>query len=320
MTEEGKTHRDPALERIIERVSTEHGFDVRGYKRSTLYRRLRRRMSDAGCANVEDYLVRLETDRHEYPQLVNTILINVTEFFRDPEAWDFLRDECLAPLIRDRGPGEPVRAWSVGCASGEEAYSLAITLADLLGERSLRDVKIYATDLDDAALAQARAGIYRAEDLKNLSRQRQERYLDELPGGRFGVRRELRSAVIFGRHNIMADPPISRLDVLVCRNLLIYFDNDTQHQLLARFHYALRPQGFLFLGKAETLLSRSMLFRPVEPRFRIFQRAPHAGPTDGLTAAVEARRLPAVMRTPAGDQVAQNQALHAVIDQVAEAT
>src|SRR5262245_55391202 len=143
-----RTQRDAELERVIEKISTEHGFDVRGYKRSTLYRRLRRRMADVGCDSVEDYLLRLETNRHEYHQLINTILIKGTEFFRDPEAWEYLQTQCLAPLIRRKPPGEPIRGWSLGCATGEEAYSLAITVAELLGDRSYRDVKIYATDVD----------------------------------------------------------------------------------------------------------------------------------------------------------------------------
>ncbi|HTE20229.1 MAG TPA: CheR family methyltransferase, partial [Armatimonadota bacterium] len=241
-----------------------------------------KRMSDAGCERAEDYLVRVEADPHEYVELVNTLLINVTEFFRDSEAWEYLRAECLEPFMRRRGIGEPVRAWSVGCASGAEPYSLAITLAELLGERALRDVKIYATDMDERALAQARAGIYTAEELRNLPSDVPARYFDALPGGRFAVRREVRSSIIFGRHNLLADAPISRLDILVCRNVLIYFDTETQQQVLTRFHYALRDEGYLFLGKAETLMSGSPLFRCLEPRHRIFQRVPHQGRHDHL--------------------------------------
>jgi two-component system CheB/CheR fusion protein len=308
---------DAALEPIVEKVSTEHSLDVRGYKRSTLFRRIRKRMNDVNCATADDYLVLLESDRHEYAQLVNTILINVTEFFRDPEAWSFLQEECLAPLLRRKAPGEPVRAWCVGCASGEEAYSLAISVAELLGDRSLRHLKIYATDVDDGALAIARAGVYSVDDLSHVSPERLERYFDEISTGRYAVRRDLRSSVIFGRHNALVDPPISRLDVLICRNLLIYFDSDTQQQLLPRFHYALRDEGYLFLGKAETLMSRSLLFRPLEARYRIFQRVPQGATEEAMLSNLESRRA----RKTAGergDGALETYLLHALVDQTSD--
>jgi two-component system, chemotaxis family, CheB/CheR fusion protein len=259
------------LERVVEKVSTERSFDVRGYKRTTLYRRIRKRMLDARCPSVTDYLSRLDTDPHEYVQLVNTILINVTEFFRDPAAWEFVQHTCLVPLLQQTDTDEPVRAWSVGCATGEEAYSLAISLAELNGDE--KNIKIYATDMDEGALAVARAGIYEAADLRNVSPARRERFFEELPGSRYRLRREIRSMVIFGHHNVLEHAPISRLDILVCRNLLIYFDGETQQQLVKRFHYAVRGAGYLFLGKAETI-SRSPLFRPVEVGHRVFQKAP----------------------------------------------
>lgn len=261
------------LERIVEKISTEHGFDVRGYKRTTLYRRIRKRMQDARCATPEDYQVRLETDAGEYAQLINTILINVTEFFRDPQAWEYVQKECLAPLVRRKPADEPIRAWSAGCATGEEPYSLAICLAELT-EGTGRPFKIYATDMDEGALSIARAGVYHPTDLRHVSPERRERFFEELPGGRYRTRREIRSNVIYGQHNLLEHAPISRLDVLVCRNVLIYFDTATQQQLLRRINYSLREDGFLFLGKAETLLSRSALFRIVEPRYRVFQKVP----------------------------------------------
>lgn len=305
---------DEAMEQVVEKVSLEHGFDVRGYKRSTLYRRIRKRIADAGCDGAEDYLVRLESDRHEYPQLVNTILINVTEFFRDPDAWECLQKECLEMLVRRKQPNEPLRLWSVGCATGEEPYSLAICLAELLGERSLRGLKIYATDVDEGALTPARCGVYAPEGMRNVSEERIQRFFEELPGGRFAVRRELRACVIFGRHNVLTDPPISRLDLLVCRNLLIYFDAETQAQLLPRFHYALAPEGYLFLGKAETLMSRSLLFRPVEPRFRLFQRVPQSGVQDPPFARLDQRRPVKEPEQRSAHEV-QNYTLHALVEQ-----
>ena len=314
-TEENeKSPHEPELERIIEMIRTTHNFDVRGYKRSTLYRRIRKRIADSGVPGLEEYRARLEADRLEFTHLINTILINVTEFFRDPEAWQYVQEECLRPLIHRRGTGQPLRFWSVGCATGQEPYSLAICLAELLEDRNLREVKIYATDLDEEALTRARAGIYGPDDMRNVSPERRERYFEELPGGHYLIRRELRSSVIFGRHNALVDPPISRQDLLICRNLLIYFDTATQQQLLPRFHYALREEGYLFLGKAETLMSRSMLFRPLEPRFRVFQRVPQEGPAEALLGALETRK---VVNDPGSGkgQDLQNYTLHALVDQ-----
>jgi len=265
------------MELVIEKVSTDHGFDIRGYKRGTLYRRIKKRMSDVRCPTVEDYLVRLESDPCEFPQLVNTILINVTEFFRDRDAWEYLKESGLKALVRSKAPGEPIRAWSVGCATGEEAYSLAICLAEVMAGQEGRPFKIYATDKDEGALSVARTGIYNAGNQRNLPPERLERFFAPLPGGHYKVCREVRSPVIFGHHNALEHAPISRLDILVCRNLLIYFDSEAQQRLLKRFHYALRDGGLLFLGKAETLKSRSSLFRVVEPRYRIFQRTSVAG-------------------------------------------
>jgi len=275
--EELSAGHSPELEPVVEKISTEYGFDVRGYKRTTLYRRLQKRMADAGCPTAEDYLVRLETDPREHGQLVNTLLINVTEFFRDPPAWEYLQRECLEPLLGAQPPEEPFRAWSAGCATGEEAYSLAISIAELTPGRNL-PVKIYATDMDEGAIMAARAAVYGPAALENVSQERRERFFEALPGGQSRVRREVRRMVIFGHHNLLEHTPISRVHVLVCRNLLIYFDAETQQQILQRFHYSLREDGFLFLGRAETLMSRSSLFTPVEPRLRIFRKHPDRVP------------------------------------------
>lgn len=281
---------DPGLERIVETISTEYGFDIRSYKRSTLYRRIRKRMGDTGCTGAGDYQRCLELDPQEFQRLLDTILINVTEFFRDPEAWEHLQEECFRPTLASRHQGDPVRAWCVGCATGEEAYSLAIVLAEVLGEERLADLKIYATDVDESALAVARPGIYGADSLRNVSRERLCRFFESLPGERFSVRPEVRSAVVFGRQNVLTDPPISRLDILVCRNLLIYFDTDAQQQILTRFHYGLRDDGWLFLGKAETLMTRSHLFAAQEPRFRIFRRLPVPRTTEAILSALSPGR------------------------------
>jgi two-component system CheB/CheR fusion protein len=226
---------------------------------------------EIGCQNVDAYIERLASDPAEYSHLVNTILINVTKLFRDPEAWEFLQTHCLPALLASRSGGERIRAWSAGCATGQEPYSLAICLAELLDEHRLKDVRIYGTDMDEGALAIARCGIYEPTELSALTRARRERFFEALPGGSYKVRRELRNIVIFGRHDLLRDPPISRLDLLLCRNVLIYFDITTQQQILSRFRYALRPDGYLFLGRSEMPTDRAARFRAHESMYRIFQ-------------------------------------------------
>lgn len=263
---------DPELERLIELLSTRHELDIRGYKRSTLYRRIRKRLSDSGAGSVSEYVRLLEKRPEEYARLISTILINVTEFFRDPEAWEYLQ-ACLQPRVAGWS-GEPIRVWSLGCSTGEEPYSTAILLAELLTPEQFRAVKIYATDIDEASLSVARTAVYGPETLRNVDAERLRRFFHPLSGSRYAVNPEIRAAVVFGRHNALGDPPISRLHLLVCRNLLIYFDSATQRQILTRLHYGIRNDGYLFLGKAETLMTRSALFQAVEPRFRIFQKLP----------------------------------------------
>lgn len=273
---------DADLELLIHRISEQQSFDIRGYKRSTLYRRLRKRMGDAGCETVAQYLARLDGDAEELARLFGALLIHVTEFFRDPAAWGYLQS-CLEPLVERATAAQPLRAWSAGCATGEEAFSLAICLADLQNRQAPANVKIFATDVDEPALATARAAVYPADQLRNVDARRLGRYFERLTGDRYAIRREIRSSVIFGRHNVQTDPPISRLDLLVCRNLLIYLGQAAQQQVLSRFHYALKEDGYLFLGKAETLMTRCALFQVVEPRFRIFRRVAEAKREDAWT-------------------------------------
>jgi two-component system CheB/CheR fusion protein len=316
MTDDERTPTDPDLERIVERISQDHGFDVRGYKRTSLYRRIRKRMGDAGYASVEEYLACLEGDSKEFPRLIDTILINVTEFFRDPEAWEYLKEEVLRPLVTRLPQGGPIRAWSVGCATGAEPYSMAMCLAELLGEAQMSLVKVYATDVDEGVMAKARTGVYGEEDMQGVSPERRERFFTRLGDGSYSFRRELRSSVIFGQHNLLTDPPISRLDLLVCRNVLIYFDAETQQRILARFHYALRDDNCLFLGKAETLMARSLLFRAQEPRHRIFRRVPVAGVLESVLPVPEAQMLPRRARELRNELAGQTYVLQAVISNV----
>jgi two-component system CheB/CheR fusion protein len=262
---------EAALRELLEELAQQRGFDFRGYKRTTLERRFRRRMSQINIDTFVAYGEYLRTHSDEINQLLSTILINVTEFFRDPPAWEILQHELLPPMVKQLKPGASFRAWSAGCASGEEAYSIAILLSELIGPRILDfDVKIYATDVDEEELVTARRGEYSTEALKHLRAEWRDKYFH---GKRMlRVNREIRRLVIFGRSNLAQDAPISHVNLLVCRNVLIYFDSPLQKQLLARLHYALDPGGVLFLGKSESQLTNSSQFRRLNSRWRIFQR------------------------------------------------
>jgi two-component system CheB/CheR fusion protein len=266
---------DEALEKLLVFLRDARGFDFTGYKRSTLSRRIHKRMTDVGVRSYLDYQDLLETSAEEFGALFNTILINVTSFFRDPDAWTFLQRDVVPELVADTEPDQEIRVWSAGCSSGEEAYSLAVMFAEALGvEECLRRVKIYATDIDEEALRQARSGLYPAKALEPVPAELREKYF-ERNGAQFGFRADLRRRVIFGRHDITRDAPISRLDLLVCRNTLMYFNVEAQTQIVDRFHFALRKNAFLFLGKAEMLLNDAERFEVVNMRQRIFRR--HAG-------------------------------------------
>ena len=265
---------DAAFESLINYVQESRGLDFRGYKRTSLRRRVTLRMEQVRIENFADYHSFLEVHPQEFAELLNTVLINVTAFFRDPDAWEALKTTVLPRLMEpDRGRDQ-LRIWSVGCASGEEPYSLAMLLCEQLGPIEFaRRVKIYATDLDDAALTTARHGSYLPRDMQAVPEALLRRYF-ERTNSHYLVTRELRKAVIFGRHNIVHDAPISRIDLLVCRNLLIYLETETQNQVLPRLHYALVDDGVLFLGKAETQLARSKLFMPLDMKHRLFRKLP----------------------------------------------
>ena len=202
-------------------------------------------------------------------------------FFRDAASWEYLRDD-IVPRIVERKKNGHVRVWSAGCASGEEAYTIAILLAEAMGPDAFRDrAKIYATDADEEALAQARQAAYGDKDLEPIPTALRDRYF-ETSNGRFVFRGDLRRSVIFGRHDLVQDAPISRLDLLICRNTVMYLNAETQSRILTRFHFALDDGGFLFLGRAEMLLSHGNLFTPLNLRARVFSKVHRVGLRDRL--------------------------------------
>jgi len=270
-----------SLHQLIDELAANRNLDLRGYKTTTLERRIRKRMAEVNTRSYSEYLGWIHENPREVDALLNTILINVTEFFRDPQAWEALHSRVLPDMLRRLKPGESFRAWSAACASGEEAYSLAILVSDLLREKlSDYDVKIYAADIDEEALALARRGEYSADALRRVRPEWRERYFSGR--ARLRINREQRRLVIFGRSNLMLDAPISRCQLIICRNLLIYFDTASQKAILSRMHYALEPGGVLFLGKAESKLSESHLFRPLNLRWRLFQRLDNNEEVRGL--------------------------------------
>ena len=279
---------DPAFRRLLEKLSADHAFDFREYKPTSLARRIRARMQQVRIDNFETYITYLDRHHDEHVALFNTILINVTAFFRDAEAWKVLGEEIVPRLLEDASESRSLRVWSVGCSSGEEAFSTAILLAEQLGERA-RDfnVKIYATDVDEEALNTARHGLYRLEDVKDVPTIFLEKYFSR-EGQAYRFRRDLRRWCIFGRHNVAQDPPLSHIDLLICRNVLIYFTSDLQERILARFHYAVIERGFLFLGRSESLLARSRWFSAHNVKWRIFQRTT----TPATTVAMAMLRAP----------------------------
>jgi two-component system CheB/CheR fusion protein len=229
-------------------------------------------METVGVGDYGAYLDYLEVHPDEFPALFDTILINVTGFFRDPAAWDYYSKEIIPRLLAALGPDDPIRVWCAGCASGEETYTMAMVLAEALGmEAYLQRVKIYATEVDEDALNTARQAAYSMRDVEAIPAPLLERYFE---GGdhRFTFRKDLRRTVIFGRNDLTRDAPISRIDLLTCRNTLMYFTAETQARILGRFHFALNPWGYLFLGKSEMLITHSDLFRPVNLKRRVFAK------------------------------------------------
>ncbi|HEX2212132.1 MAG TPA: CheR family methyltransferase, partial [Mycobacterium sp.] len=264
---------DETFEALLRFLRDTRGFDFTGYKRASLMRRVRHRMDQVGYDSYEEYLDVLQASSDEFAALFNTILINVTAFFRDLPAWDALRDDIIPKLLGERGPHDPIRIWSAGCASGEEAYSLAILLAEALGPDAFRQrVKIYATDVDENALTEARAGTYDEKAVESVPKDLLTTYFDQA-NGKNHFRKDLRRSVIFGRNDLVKDAPISRVDLLTCRNTLMYLNGDTQRKVLSRLHFALAPHGYLFLGHAEMLLSYTDRFTPVDLDSRIFRKA-----------------------------------------------
>ena len=263
-----------ALEKVFILLRTQTGHDFSPYKKSTIYRRVERRMGLHQIDTIATYVRFLRENPQEIELLSKELLIGVTSFFRDPPAWEQLKDEVIPSLLAAHPKGGVLRAWTPGCSTGEEAYSLAMVFKEALeqvkpaGNFSLQ---VFATDLDRDAIDRARAGVYSANIAADISAERLRRFFAEDEHG-YRVGKEIREMVVFAPQNVIMDPPFTKLDLLICRNLLIYLDQGMQKKLIPLFHYSLNPGGVLFLGSAETIGAFSHLFAPLARKARLYRR------------------------------------------------
>ncbi|MFG0263706.1 MAG: PAS domain S-box protein [Rhodopirellula sp. JB055] len=304
--------------------ATKHNF--RHYKTGTLTRRILRRMQVLQLPHISQYVTRMRDDQEETQNLFRELLIGVTEFFRDPESFARLASEVIPKIFEGRPANDPVRIWVPGCATGEEAYTVAILCheyldrlqtqnGDKLSKASLPSFQIIASDIDEHALAIARQGVYPLGISENVSEERLKRFFVKR-GKRFHVKRNLRESILFSLHNLISDAPFSRQDLISCRNLLIYLGPHLQKKLVPLFHYSLRPNGYLFLGPSESISTHGELFRNVDTNHRINQRkgtatVVAAGDSRGFLSSIEAARPAAIV-----PEIDDNQEIHQVLQRV----
>ena len=312
---------DQALKKICVLLRAQTGHDFSEYKPSTVQRRIARRMAVHQIESVERYTAFLAATPAEIEALFRDLLIGVTSFFRDADAFQVLEERVIPQLLSDRAPGSTLRVWSLGCSSGEEAYSIAILLQERVQalKQNLK-VQVFATDIDRQAIALARAGSYPASIAAEMSAERLTRFfVPEAPGGGFRINRSIRDLVLFSEHDAIRDPPFSRLDLLSCRNVLIYMSGELQKRLLPLFHYALNPDGFLFLGNSETVGDFAESFSPIDRSAKVYQRrgdfqgGPRVAPR-GFGMPTEARHGQARL-TPATGRSAETRSLKEVTEQ-----
>ena len=295
--EHSEAEAEDALREILVFLAQTSGHDFSHYKRATVLRRIARRLQVNGLADLPTYVDFLRSHAGESGALLQDLLISVTNFFRDAPAFDAL-EVALPGLLRDKGEGDQIRAWVPGCATGEEAYSLAILLSEYLSRiqdwplETMPSVQIFATDIDRHAISAAREGLYPTSIAADVSNERLRRFFTS-EQGRFRVKKELRETVLFAEHNLLKDSPFSSLDLVTCRNLLIYFGAEAQNRVFETFHFALRPAGILMLGSSETV-GDSSLFAPIDKKQRLYERRPSARPIMALPIAP----LPSLVRVP----------------------
>ena len=269
---------DPkALRKIFVLLRARTGHDFSEYKPSTVGRRIDHRQSLHQIASVDDYVSYLQKTPGEIDLLFSDLLIGVTNFFRDREAFQALEAQAIPKLLENRETGSTIRIWSTGCSTGEEAYSVAIAVREALDARNLHaSLQVFATDIDAVAISKARAGLYPASIASDVSPERLAKFFVPEPGTGYRIRKSIRDVMVFSEQDVVKDPPFSKIDLLVCRNLLIYMGVDLQKRLLPLFHYALAPGGVLFLGSSETVGDFEDLFEPLDRKAKLFLRKEHS--------------------------------------------
>lgn len=277
------------LRKILSIVRSKTGIDFFShYKQASIYRRVVRRIVLHKMKTLNEYLEALEGNEKEIEELYNDFLINVTNFFRDNDFYTTITDDVLPSIIKNRKATDPIRIWVAGCATGEEAYSVAITIAEYLQEKDLTIAyQVFASDLDANAIAKARAGTYSVSSVRNISSGRLKKFFKKIDG-HYQVERTIRDVCVFSQQNLLKDPPFSRVDLISCQNVLIYLESEPQQKILQTFHYALKPTGYLFLGKSESIGSAAELFDALDKKIRVYSRKSNTShPIDFISHATE---------------------------------
>lgn len=261
-----------ALREIFMQLRLHTGNDFTNYKRPTLLRRIERRINVRDLQDLSSYAKYMQENADEAIALLKDLLISVTNFFRDTKPFELMQQEILPEIFKDKTSGDQIRIWVAGCATGEEAYSLAMLCAELtMGNIDAPKVQIFATDIDEVAIAKARDGLYSLNDSADVSPERLQQFFNK-EGEFFRIRREIRETIMFATHNVLKDPPFSHLDMVSCRNLMIYLNQVAQERVVETFHFALKPGGFLFLGTSESVDNTSDLYSTYNRENHVFQR------------------------------------------------
>ena len=265
-----------ALATILALLRSTTGVDFSCYKPNTLARGIQRQMV-LYKLELEDYAAYLQAHPAEVKALYEEILIHVTSFFRDQEAFELLKARVFPTIMQNKSAEFPIRIWVAGCSTGEEVYSIAICLLEFLADQVTQPpIQIFATDISDLAIDKARSGIYRENQMVQVSAERRHRFFSAIQGGRYQISKAVRELCVFARQNLCSDPPFSNVDLISCRNLLIYLGDSLQKRIMPIFHYSLNPTGFLLLGTSESTGQYSDLFTLVEKKYRIYAKKPTA--------------------------------------------
>jgi two-component system CheB/CheR fusion protein len=290
---------EEALQRVVFLLLNRTGHDFKQYKRATVLRRIERRMQVRAVHTLPDYCSLLEADPRESHALLDDMLIGVTNFFRDRDAFEAVEREIVPELFKDKSATDEIRVWVAACSTGEEAYSLAMLLADHADEMANPPAyQVFASDIDNDAIAQARSGIYPASILTDIAPARLRRHFTK-DDDRYNIRKGIRDRILFASHNVLRDPPFSRLDMVSCRNLLIYLNREVQARVLEMFHFALKPGGYLFLGGSESAESVADFFVPIDKKNRIYRARPTSrAMSSGTQLPSHVSRLPESIHRP----------------------